>query len=202
MSRRLGPLIAVAVAVAGAIATTGAEAATHPHDRNGFMIGFGVGGGSLGFEDDDSREGSVTANFRIGYAVRPDLVIHLETNGWAKQFDNEFVGFAGDGVTPLFGDVTTTSSNAVAAVTYHPPGSGLFLRGGLGFANVGVEVKTLGVKISDDENGLALLGALGYEWRLTKMFALAPQLEFTYQSLDTLGSSTLVAGGLGFNWYW
>jgi hypothetical protein len=179
-----------------------AEAGAYPHDRNGFMIGFGLGAGSLGIEDGDSREGSITGNLRLGYAARSDLVIHLETNAWVKRFDDEFLGFALDGITPVFGDITNTVSNLFAALTYYPPPTGLFLRGGLGFGSVGVEVETLGVKVSDDETGPAFLGALGYEWRLTKMFALAPQVEFTYQSLDTLGSSTLIAGGLGLNWYW
>ena len=33
---------------------------------------------SQGVEDDDEREGSFTGNLRLGYAVRPDLVIHFE----------------------------------------------------------------------------------------------------------------------------
>ena len=166
------------------------RAGSHPPDRNGFMIGFGVGGASLGIQDGDSREGSATGNFRIGYAVRQDLVLHLESNAWTKTFEE------------IIGDVTWTFSAATAALTYYPPGTGLFLRGGVGVGMANVEVKTMGVKVSDDESGFAFLLAGGYEWRLSKKFALAPQVEYSYQDLDTLGSSNMVGGSLGFNWYW
>jgi hypothetical protein len=46
------------------------------------------------------------------------------------------------------------------------------------------------------------LAAGGYEWRLTRKFALAPQVEFSYQKYDTLGSSNIVSGTVNFNWYW
>jgi hypothetical protein len=62
--------------------------ATHRHDRTGFMIGFGIGGGSAGLEDGGSREGSVTGNFRIGYSVRPDLVLHYEGSAWTKTISD------------------------------------------------------------------------------------------------------------------
>jgi hypothetical protein len=182
----------------GVILHTSTANATHPHERNGFMIGFGVGGGSFAFEDLDGDGGGV-GNFRLGYALNPAWVIHLETNAWRKTSE-EAATFAG---ITFVGDVTVTAANAVAAATFYPPpANGLFLRGGFGFARVDFEVEGLGVTISDHESGWSLLGALGYEWRLTKMFALAPQVEFTYQDLDTLRSSTLYAGGLGFNWYW
>lgn len=167
-----------------------ASAAKYPPDRHGFMIGFGVGGGSAGIKDGDQREGSVTGNFRIGYALRPDLVLHYEGAAWTKTFDE------------TAGDVTWTFSTSAAALTYYPPETGLFLRGGIGLGTANVELKANGVKISDSETGFGLLVAAGWEFRLTQKFALAPQVEFAYQKLDTLDSSNFFDGGLGFNWYW
>lgn len=165
-------------------------AGTHPPDRNGFMIGFGVGGSSAGLEDADGREASGTFNFRIGYAVRPDLVLHYEGAAWSKTFDG------------ALGDLTWTFSTNTAALTYYPPNTGLFLRGGVGFGTASAELAIGGIKVSDDETGFGLLVATGWEWRLTDKFALAPQVEFDYQVLDQLGSANLIGGGLNFNWYW
>lgn len=190
--RKLGsiiPMFAASVWLLCGLAEQ-ASATTHPADRNGFMIGFGVGGASLGIKDGGSREGSVTGNFRIGYAVRTEVVLHYEGNAWIKTFSEGF------------GDVTWTFSTSTFAVTYFPGNAPIFLRGGIGFGTANVEVKTQGVKVSDSETGLGLLVAAGGEWRLTKKFALAPQVEFAYQDLDTLGSSNMIGGGLGFNWYW
>src|SRR5437870_8292425 len=75
-----------------------ASAGTHPHDRHGFMIGFGLGGGSAKMKNDSKREGSGTANFRIGYALDPDLVLAFEGSAWTKTFREDI------------GDVTWTFS--------------------------------------------------------------------------------------------
>ena len=167
-----------------------ARAGTYPNDRNGFMIGFGAGGGSSGIEDGDSRESGVTGNFRIGYAVQPDLVLAFEGNGWTKS------------ETSPIGDLTVTFSTATAALTWYPNAGGGFVRGGLGFGTASAEVDFGGLKVSNDETGFGFLVAAGYEWRLTKKFALGPQAEFSSMSLDQLGSENMVGGSLDFDWFW
>ena len=64
----------------------GQALATQPHNRTGFMIGFGVGGGSGGLEGEPDREGGATGKFRIGYSLRPDLVLHYEGSAWQRQW--------------------------------------------------------------------------------------------------------------------
>lgn len=172
------------------LAATPALAGKHPPDRNGFMIGFGLGGGDAGIKGGGDREGGATGNLRIGYALRPDVVLHYEGAAWTRTFDQ---GAA---------DVTWSFSTNAAAITYYPPATGLFVRGGIGFGTARVEVKTGGVKVSADENGFGFLAAAGWEFRLTRKFALAPQVEFAYQKLDTLDASNFFDFGLGFNWYW
>jgi opacity protein-like surface antigen len=167
-----------------------ASAATHPHERNGFMIGFGLGGGSGTIEDADDREGGGVGNFRIGYAVRQDLVIHFEGSAWTRTWD--------EGPAEL----TATLSTNTAALTYYPPGSGLFLRGGIGFGTARFELEQNNVTVSTDETGLGLLVGAGYEWRLTQKFALGPHVEFNYQKLDDLESANVISGVLDLNWYW
>jgi hypothetical protein len=132
--RRLVILLAASLMVTGM--TAASFAGTHPHDRNGFMIGFGVGGGSAGLEDADGREGSATGNFRIGYAVRPEIVLAFEGNAWIKTF------------TETLGDVTWTFSTSTAALTYYPPNTGVFLRGGIGLGTANVELETAASKVA------------------------------------------------------
>lgn len=200
MRRISGPIIALVTLAAISLGLPGpAQAGTHPPTRNGFMIGFGVGGASLGLQDAGSREGSVTANFRIGYAVRQDLVLHYEGNGWAKTVSTTF-GQSGDAIS--FSDVIWTFSTSTAALTYYPANTGIFLRGGIGIGSAHVQVETGGLKVSHDESGFGFILAGGYEGRLSKKFALAPQVEYSYQDLDTFKSSDMVGGSLGFNWYW
>lgn len=187
MHRLCGRIVMLTCALA--LAATPAWAGKYPPDRNGFMIGFGLGGGGAALKGGD-REASVTGNFRIGYAMRPDLVLHYEGAAWTKTFDQ-----------PI-GDVTWNFSTNALALTYYPPQSGLFVRGGIGLGTARVQVKTGGVKVSDDETGFGFLLAGGWEFRLTKKFALAPQVGYAYQALDTLESSDFFDAGLGFNWYW
>ncbi len=189
---RTGNRIAAAALVAAWI-TSGAPAAhagAWPHDRNGFMIGFGVGGGSLGIEDGDEREGSGLGNFRIGYAVRPDLVLQLETEGWTKQFDD------------ALGEVTWSFSVAAVALTWYPGAQGAYLRGGVGVGVADAELDLGNVTISGDESGLGIAAAAGYEWRLTRKFALGPEAQFFWMDLEELGSANVLGGTLNLDWYW
>lgn len=170
---------------------TSASAGSHPHDRNGFMIGFGVGGGNAGIEDGDDREWSAVGNFRIGYALRSDLVLHYEGSAWARQFDT------------VFGDVTWTFSTHTAALTYFPGNTGLLLRGGVGLGAVNVELDSGNTNTESSETGFGFLLAAGYEWRLSRKFALGPHVEFDYQSYgEDVGWSDQISGVLDFNWYW
>jgi hypothetical protein len=166
------------------------EAGVHPHDRSGFMLGFGIGGGSQGIEDEDDRESSAIGDFRIGYAVQPDLAVHLESSVWSKTFDD------------LDGEVTWTFATTTAALTVYPGGGGGFLRGGIGFGTASVELDTGPFTVSADESGFGVLAAAGYEWRLTRMFALGPHAEFTWMDAGDVGSATMFGGALDFNWYW
>ena len=190
MSRTLFATCTACAVLATTLASP-ARGGTHPHDRNGFMIGFSVGGGSQGIEDGDEREGSVTGNLRVGYAVRPDLVVHFEGTGWTKTFDT------------VFGDATWSFSTATAALTCYPGGGGAFLRGGIGIGTARLKIENAGIEVSEDESGLGLVAAVGYEWRLTKKFAMGPHGEFVWMDLgEDVGTADNFGGGLDFDWYW
>jgi hypothetical protein len=170
-----------------------AVAGGHPHDHNGFFLGFNLGGGTADMSvpgaGNSDRQGGGVANLRIGGAIKNNLLIGAETSGWARNENN----------------TTVSLSTLVFAATYYPGSEGFFLRGGAGFGGASTE-KDLGndETQSKHDTGFALSAAAGYEWRLTKKFALGPQVEFVYLNIggDLVDTANFFDATLGFNWYW
>jgi len=169
------------------------RAGDHPHQRSGFFIGFNVGAGSadIGFSDaeDTDREWGGNANFRLGGALKNDLLLGAESSAWAKDEDG----------------TTVSLSTITFDVTYYPDDLGFFLRAGIGFATSSVEVDFGGgLTQTNDDTGFGLTAAMGYEWRLTGKFALGPQVEFAYLNVggDVVDTANFFDATLGFNWYW
>ncbi len=190
-------MVVLAVGAALALQAT-AVFAGNPHERNGFYIGFGLGLGSANWTEGSALDGSSedsgggAVNFRIGGAIRRDVLIGLESSTWARSENGATLGFQA----------------VTAAVTYFPGNVGAYLRGGFGFGSSNFEVDTqvfgLPVNVSETDSGWALLAAGGYEWRLSNKFALGPEIEFVYfglrgELIDTVG---IINGTLQFNWYW
>ncbi len=206
MTRRTMPLregcavvlALIALCVAGARPALAAPPADlpegpggEPHARTGFYIGFGVGAGNAGIKNGADRETGADGMFRLGWAVRHDLVIGYEGSAWTRT-ENQF------GI-----DVTSTFSVSVLAVTYYPNNHGIFLKAGIGFARATLEAAQGSLKVSNDDDGLGLLGALGFEWRLTRKFAMGPEVQFAYLDVGGLvDAANYIDGLLTFNWYW
>lgn len=175
--------------------------------RNGFFVGFGLGAGNATwdwtFESDDSpSEGSGTVHLRVGGAPRSDLLLGLEVAVWARNYD---VVAAGVNVA----DVKVTFSATTFAATWFPGDLGWFLRGGVGFASARGEVDVNipvpdSFSIEQSEEGVAVLGATGYEWRLTRKFAVGPEVEVFYLGVDgdVVKDVVVVDGSMEFTWYW
>ena len=177
------------------VAVSPATAASQ--DRTGFFIGLGAGWGNMGADLESfatDRENSVAGNFRLGWAVTNSVAIGLETSTWAKKYA---IGGTGTDLN-LLATVTTF------AVTVFPGNMGLYARGGLGFATARQELQGGGVSVSNTENGLGLLAAVGYEWRLTKKFALGPQAQWAYLNIGDQGinSADFVSLTAQATWYW
>ena len=139
---------------------------------------------------DGDREWGGAGNLRLGGAIKNNLLLGAESSAWAKDENG-----------------TNVSLSTVAlAVTYYPVADqGFFLRGGMGLASSSVEIEeSNGFKLSKDETGFGLVGAMGYEWRLTGKFALGPQVEFVYLNIggDLVDTANFFDVTLGFNWYW
>jgi len=185
--------VVAAIALATTFCARNAVAGKYPQDHHGFFIGFNVGAGTADVSTsgggDSDREWGGAGNFRLGGAVKNNLLISGEFTGWAKEIDG----------------ATASLNTALFAVTYYPTSEGLFLRGGVGFGGSHVEADAgNGYRLSKDENGFAMAAAAGYEWRLTRKFALGPQVEFNWLDIggDIVDTANYFNATLGFNWYW
>lgn len=201
-------ILAVAAFILVLASLTAPVAIAEPHERNGFFIGFGLGGGYATWDwedqdvDDSGGEGSGVGQFRIGGALRDDLLLAFESSAWVKDYDVEL---AGDDI----GSATLTFNASTFAATWFPGNMGWYLRGGVGFATVSskVEIDALDsakVTIEQTDNGFAALGASGYEWRFTRKFAVGPQVEVFFLTTggDLVDNVFVVDGAVEFNWYW
>jgi hypothetical protein len=180
-------LIATALAILISAAISPASAGQHPQDHDGWTLGFGFGGGSaaLNLDNGDSsdREGGGMGNFRVGYPLNEKFSLQFESNAWTKTEN----------------DVTVTFSASTFGLAWFPK-EGLVLRGGVGFGGTTVSVSSGNTTTTQSENGVGLHGAVGYDFRLTRTFALGPQFDLGYSSFDG-GSSNWYGLGLNLNWY-
>ena len=183
----------VSALLALAISAGTANAGKYPHDHHGFFIGFNLGAGTADVSTDGAdtdREWGGSANFRAGGALTNQLLLGGEITSWARDDD---------------GDTASLSTFLFAATYYPAAGQGFFLRGGVGFGTSSFNVDVGdGYTLSKDETGFALAAAAGYEWRLTKKFALGPQVEYNYLNIggDLVDTANFFDMTLGFNWYW
>jgi hypothetical protein len=183
------------IALISTVCMVAPVSAGQPHDRNGFFIGFGLGAGTAGWEGTTERAGGGIGNFRIGYAPAPNVTVGLENSSWMKK---ESVGTI---------DLTLMYTVTTFGVTYFPSNNGLFLKGGVGFATANFEtaisLPTGIAKGELDDTGFGLLGAAGYEWRLTEKFALGPEVELAYLNVGgAFQTANYVSASVMLNWYW
>lgn len=193
-STRVAALTTAALAIT--VTLVGAPAAdANEHARGGFFIGFGLGFGADQEEytngSDDGGGGS--GNFRLGGAVSPSWALGLESTGFVRQTEE---GGA---------DLTRQLNIAAFAATWFPEAGGLYVRAGLGIAVARAELDVPNfANLEAEEGGLGLLGAVGYEWRLSQKFALGPQFQYAHATFDneyleSIGFWSLTGQ---LNWWW
>jgi hypothetical protein len=179
----LGLLVLMALMAAATVC----QADMHPNTRQGWLVGFSVGGGSAGITQDGNsgdREGGTAASFRGGYGFNEDISLELNGNLWTKEQDG----------------ATVTFSATTAAINFYPGHSGLVLRAGIGGGSGDASVQVGSVTVSGSESGLGFTAGAAYEFRVTRSFALGPQVDYGFASLDSFDANW-VNFGLGFNWY-
>jgi len=171
---------------------TTAVQAQHPQTRQGFWIGFGLGFGSLGLSCNGcssiNRESGVSGFLKMGGTVSDKLLLGGESNGWTKDI----------------GGTRVTAGNLSFTAYYYPaPASGLFLRGGLGFASYQEQGESGAV-------GFGLTFGAGYDIRVGTNMSITPVANFSWGNVgDAHSGGGVIPGtkenvfqvGLGVTWH-
>lgn len=182
---RFLPTLALVVALAAP-----ATAKTWPHERNGFTIGFNIGGGTATIKPDqapDESHGGGAASIRLGWALSNQFLIGLESTGWGGKIDS---------------DVDLYLYSHKLNFTWYPSATGWFVRAGFGRGNSDIpgQIAGLDVRVTDSGPGPCFGFGGGHEWRLTRKFALGAA--FDYCSIDLKGGQYNYANFTAqLNWY-
>ena len=158
---------------------TAGSAQAQSHE--GFWVGFGFGAGSLGIADDTGRDTGVVGYLKLGGTINERLLLGVESNAWVKDETG----------------VTVTHSNTSAVAYFYPSAtSGFFLKGGLGWSRLSVEV--LGISVA--ENGGGAVFGLGYDARVGDNWSITPVLNFNGGAFDG-GNTNIYELGVGISWH-
>ena len=145
--------------------TAPASAESWPHEREGFMIGFNIGGGSATTKPDEGADdsgGGGAGAFRLGWAFNDQFVLGFETNAWV-------------GETDLNADLTL--STYLINFTWYPGAKGWFLRAGFGGGTAEVPGDIFDAKVTFTEDGGGVNLGAGHEWRRPWTFALGAAID-------------------------
>jgi hypothetical protein len=149
--------------------------------RQGFWVGGGMGYGSLGLSCDGcgsvDREGGLSGYAKLGGTLRQNILLGVEFNGWTKS---EGAG-------------RVTMGNMSGAAYWYPmPAQGLFIKAGVGYADLAVDD---GVATSSD-GGFGVLGGVGYDVRVGKNLSITPVANW-FRGSFTGGAANVLQFGVG-----
>lgn len=187
----------VAALLLAVASTTATAQDAKPQTREGFSASVGLGMGSAGVSIDCpgcdlDRETGLSGYLRLGGYVRPNLLIAGETNGYTKSEDG------------VDGRIAFISA---VAQWYPQVEKGLYLKGGLGFANTSVDDGTDEITAG----AMALSLGAGYDFRVGTNFSLTPYVNWLKAfngeaKLNGTGSGVdlgvdVLQVGLGLTWH-
>lgn len=178
-------VLCTTLALALAALPSEGRAQDRPQTREGFFIGFGIGGGSFGCETCGDRQSGVAGHLKLGGTIRPNVLLGVETNGWTKDE----------------GGARLTHSNISAIVQFYPAvTSGFFLKAGVGLSVLEASASGSGFSVSASDEGLGLTGGLGYDIRVGTNFSISPYGMFAWGNFDG-GSANNGQLGVGVTWH-
>src|ERR671925_36795 len=115
------PKVITMLGFLGVISVPAAVEAQTPQTRDGFWFNVGLGYGSLGCQDCDSREGGFSSGLALGGTLSRKVLLGAGSNSWFKEQNG----------------ATLTASTLTATVRFYPSATGgFFLLGGLGLGVV------------------------------------------------------------------
>jgi len=177
----------IGLAVLVAFTSSPAAAESDAQIRQGWLVGLSAGGGSAQTTSNagnSDREAGIAGSVRVGYAFTPTLSLDLSSNAWGKDKSG----------------TTVTFSFAGPMLSFYPGATGLVLRGGVGVGTTTNSTTFGNTTISSHESGVGVSVGAGYEFRVTRRFALGPQVDFTWTDQDGYNTNH-VNGSLGASWY-
>lgn len=152
------------------------EPAGERNDRGLYLgIGAGVGGSAAHYKDGsrsifEDAQGGAVGSLSFGYAFSSKFALSLEAYGFGAGEDEK--------------DDETGLGAGFLTATWHPCGSGFFVRLGLGGGGGSVLHPVTGEKIDVEDRGAGLFG-LGYDWRVGRNTTLG--LSFDSMCIDAGG---------------
>lgn len=171
---------------------TPATAANWPHEREGFAIGFNVGGGGATAKPDggvDSSGSGGFGGFRLGWALNNMFLLGFESAAWVGNADT------GNAI-----DADLTLAAYKLNFTWYPAAKGWFIRAGFGGGSAEISTNIGSSNVSVEETGSSFGIGAGHEWRLTRKFALGVAADFNTIDLDD-GNYDIWGVTAQFNWY-
>jgi hypothetical protein len=130
---------------------TTANIETPKNARSGVWFNAGLGYGTVGCQDCDSREDGLSGNLTIGGTLNDRFLIGFGTAGFTKSIDGERFNVG----------------HYDARVRFYPSRTnGFFVTGGAGIGRMSFE--------GESETGLSVLLGLGYDIRVAKNVSLTP----------------------------
>lgn len=176
---------AAAAVVTLAVMIPADGSAQHAQTRQGFWLSAGLGWGSLGCEDCNSRQGGMSGNLALGGTLNRKVLLGVSSNGWTKEE----------------GGARLTASSITAAIRFYPSDSGgFFLLGGLGLGILDASVSNGLFAFSASETGAAAILGLGYDIRVGRMISLSPYWNGVGMSFEG-GTANFGQLGLGVTFH-
>lgn len=157
--------------------------AAPPAVRSGFLIGFSLGGGSIGCDNCEETLDGVALDIHLGGMITPQLGLMFDGMGVAHSFEG--------------GGTLISVVDTIAAQYWVTPQ--LWIKGGIGIGRMTINDAD-GEEVAESETGSAAMFGVGYELVSSRTFALDLQLRGAvahYEDIDVQMGSL----GLGLNWY-
>jgi hypothetical protein len=152
------------------------------HDRDGVVVGLGLGIGWNKYEFSLPERGPVDTGYQdsfapmlsVGWARSDYFIASLSLTGWSKSFYQS--------LTPI----SAKSLVFMADVAWFPRGEGFWLKGTLGLGDLDLSATTATEFLSVKDTGMLYGFGAGYEFRVSGQAAFGLSYDARFLTLDAM----------------
>ncbi|MDY0110355.1 MAG: hypothetical protein RBT60_10500 [Candidatus Krumholzibacteria bacterium] len=189
--------LAAALAIALPVHAGDCETTSPARDRKGWFVGINAGFGASHYSEDvgkrtvsDDPFGGALGGLRVGYAVSNAFAVSLEGHGFGSSAGRDEDWGLGAGFV---------------TATWWPRGGGFFVRAGVGAGGGEILLRRTDELVEVEDKVAAMFG-IGYEWQISRRFALGLAADGFGIDLDGVGGGENEAAGasgvsIQLNWY-